>query len=138
MTAWSAKVLSSSICRSVSGKTSSRVTVIAPIGSPVRSIGTESTVRNPASTMALDRLREHSRDGVELLRSPSVVSGEVDEGAIEAVDTGALDGAQPRGRGGDGIEDRLDIVWRTRDHAQDLAGCRLLFERLRLARQALG
>ncbi len=48
ITAWSAKVFNRSICLSLNGWISWRVTVIAPIGSPSRSIGTESVVRSPA------------------------------------------------------------------------------------------
>ena len=45
MTAWSAKVSISLICFSVNGWTVDRVSVIAPIGTPLLSKGTESTVR---------------------------------------------------------------------------------------------
>jgi hypothetical protein len=42
ITAWSAKVLSNSTCASENGATSRRVTLIAPIGLPSCSMGTES------------------------------------------------------------------------------------------------
>ena len=45
MTAWSAKVRTSSICRSVNGSTRWRASLITPIGSPSRSSGTPSSVR---------------------------------------------------------------------------------------------
>ena len=48
MTAWSAKVLSSSICRSGNGPVSDRATVIEPIGMPSRSIGTATMLRKLA------------------------------------------------------------------------------------------
>jgi len=67
---------------------------------------------------------------MEVLGSPLVMSCEVDESAIESVDTYAFDGAQSRGGGGDGIEHRLDIVGRTRDHAQDRARRCLLVARV--------
>ena len=38
--------------------------------------------------------------------------------------------AQPERVGGDRVEDRLDVRRRARDHPQDLAGGRLLLERL--------
>ena len=47
ITAWSAKVLRSSICLSVNGRTSVRRIMIAPIATPSRSNGTASTVRIP-------------------------------------------------------------------------------------------
>ena len=45
ITAWSAKVVTSSICLSVNGRTSARVSVKTPIGTSSRSIGTPSMVR---------------------------------------------------------------------------------------------
>src|SRR5262245_50599055 len=45
ITAWSAKVSTSSICLSVNGRTVDRVTTRTPIGMPSRSRGTPSTVR---------------------------------------------------------------------------------------------
>ncbi len=48
ITAWSAKVWRSAICVSEKGRPSSRVTLIAPIGLPSRSMGTDRTVRKPA------------------------------------------------------------------------------------------
>ncbi len=47
MTAWSAKVLTSSICVSVNGLTSERRIVITPMASSSRSKGTERIVRKP-------------------------------------------------------------------------------------------
>src|SRR5436190_2829929 len=47
MTAWSAKVVASSICLSVKGRAVDRVMVSTPIGSPSRSSGTPSTPRLP-------------------------------------------------------------------------------------------
>jgi hypothetical protein len=51
ITAWSAKVLSSSICLSLNASASRRVTLMAPIGLPFCSIGTERMARNPDLTM---------------------------------------------------------------------------------------
>ena len=45
ITAWSAKVDTSSICLSVNGRTSERVSANTPIGTPSRSIGTPMIVR---------------------------------------------------------------------------------------------
>jgi len=49
ITAWSAKVSTSSICWSVNGFTVERVSANTPTGCPSRSSGTPSKVRNPAS-----------------------------------------------------------------------------------------
>ena len=56
ITAWSAKVLTSSICFSVNGSTVLRVKTSTPVGMPSRSIGTPRTVRtlaNPDPTVSL-------------------------------------------------------------------------------------
>ena len=45
MTAWSAKVVSSSICVSVKGIASTRTTLMAPIAASPRSIGTDTMLR---------------------------------------------------------------------------------------------
>ena len=47
ITAWSAKVATSSICLSVNGRTALRCKMMTPIGVPSRSKGTPSTVRMP-------------------------------------------------------------------------------------------
>ena len=47
ITAWSAKVCTNSISRSLNGATSERVNAITPIGAPSRNNGTPSMVRNP-------------------------------------------------------------------------------------------
>jgi len=49
MTAWSAKVRTSSICRSVYGSTRFRERLIEPSTAPSRSSGTPSPVRIPAA-----------------------------------------------------------------------------------------
>src|SRR2546422_11305329 len=54
--AWSAKVVTSSICLSVNGSTVLRVKTSTPVGVPSRSIGTPRTVRtlaNPDPTVSL-------------------------------------------------------------------------------------
>ena len=53
MTAWSAKVFNRAICSSENGTGSRRVTLIAPMGIPPRSIGTETTLRQPPATAVL-------------------------------------------------------------------------------------
>jgi hypothetical protein len=45
MTAWSAKVCKSAICRAENGPAWARETVIVPIGMPSRSIGTPTVLR---------------------------------------------------------------------------------------------
>jgi hypothetical protein len=52
MTAWSAKVRTSSICRSVNGSTRFRETLIVPSTAPSRSSGTARLVRTPAVTVS--------------------------------------------------------------------------------------
>ena len=52
MTAWSAKVRTSSICRSVNGSTRFRERLIEPSTAPSRSSGTPSPVRRPAATVS--------------------------------------------------------------------------------------
>jgi len=52
MTAWSAKVRTSSICRSLNGSTRFRESAMAPIGSLSRSSGTPSIVRRPDATVS--------------------------------------------------------------------------------------
>ena len=49
ITAWSAKVLTSSICRSVNGSTKSRQIVMVPSPVPSRNKGTANNVRTPES-----------------------------------------------------------------------------------------
>ena len=51
ITAWSAKVVTSSICLSVNGRTSERTIDMTPMGVPSRSNGTPSMVRKPPSFM---------------------------------------------------------------------------------------
>ena len=55
MTAWSAKVLSSSIWRSENGRGSARETLIVPIGAPWRNIGTATVLRYAAIAAAAPR-----------------------------------------------------------------------------------
>jgi len=47
ITAWSAKVMASSICRSLNGLTTRRINMMTPMGMPSRSKGTPSAVRAP-------------------------------------------------------------------------------------------
>ena len=54
--AWSAKVDTSSICLSVNGRTSERVSASTPIGTPSRSIGTPRMVRKPPSLLASSKV----------------------------------------------------------------------------------
>jgi hypothetical protein len=76
-----------------------------------------------------ERNREYSLGGLELgIRA--VVRGYVNQAPIEP-EHHALDAlAQPRGTRGDGIEGRLNVGRRRRDHAEDFAGGGLLIERL--------
>ena len=53
--AWSAKVVTSSICLSVNGRTSRRVNARTPIGLPSRNIGTPRMVRKPPKLLRLDK-----------------------------------------------------------------------------------
>jgi hypothetical protein len=58
------------------------------------------------------------------------VCHEVEELAVEPVDKAKLSLAEPRRALGDHVEHRLHIGRRARDDAQDLAGGRLLPQRL--------
>ena len=55
----------------------------------------------------------------------------MDQASIEPVDVRIPRFAHPRGVRRDGVEDRENIRWRARDHAQNFRGRRLLLERLR-------
>src|SRR5262245_42199574 len=50
-----------------------------------------------------------------------MLRGEVKEFAVEARDDGILAAAQPTGASNNGVEDRLDIRGRARDHTQNVA-----------------
>ena len=56
ITAWSAKVVTSSICLSVNGRTVLRCNTMTPIGMPSRNSGTLSIVRMPPILAASDIL----------------------------------------------------------------------------------
>ena len=56
ITAWSAKVVTSSICLSVNGRTVLRCKTMTPIGMPSRNSGTPSIVRMPPILAASDIL----------------------------------------------------------------------------------
>ena len=53
ITAWSAKVVTSSICLSVKGRTEFRPRAMTPIGDPSRRRGTPRSVRNPPTFWAV-------------------------------------------------------------------------------------
>ena len=58
--AWSAKVVTSSICLSVNGRTSERDKVRTPIGTPSRNIGTARIVRNSPNLCASTQVHSGS------------------------------------------------------------------------------
>ena len=61
----------------------------------------------------------------------------MDQAPVESEDRALFGLAEPHRARGDGIEDRLDVGRRARDDTQNLAGGRLLLERLfRLVEQA--
>jgi hypothetical protein len=57
-------------------------------------------------------------------------SNEMDELAVEPEDSTQLGVAESEGSGSDGLEHGLDVDWRARHHAEDLAGGGLLLERV--------
>ena len=164
ITAWSAKVFKRSICLSLNSSTSRRATVIAPIGLPSRSIGTESMVRQPGlgdaqmrefgigghigdmrhlprqdrarrQAAAAGRERKYAVDRVELGGGQAVMGDKVDQRAVEPEDAAVGRARQRRRGGGDRVEGRLDIGRRTRNDPQDLGRRGLALQRLALLGQ---
>ena len=77
------------------------------------------------------RPRKGAAEGGEPLRAQVMRGGVVHLLAIEAQDEAELPVAELRGAPGERVEDGLDVGRRATDHAQDVAGRRLLLERLR-------
>jgi len=67
-----------------------------------------------------------------------LIGGQVHQLAVVPPDHAVGATAQPHGFAGDGVENRLDVGGRARDHAQDLAGGGLLLERLGEAAVGIG
>src|SRR5499427_1124108 len=107
MTAWSAKVLRSSTCVSENSPGSDRATKIAPTTCPSRSMGTPRDPRNPAA------------------RAPS---RNANSGSSSTSGTWTI--AEVPGPLGNDLEHGLHVRRRAANHAQDLAGRRLLLQGL--------
>ena len=160
MTAWSAKVFRSSICRSEKGPAWSRATLIVPIARPSRSIGTATMLlkvvclasapnlysgsawtsgmcwtaplraARPRGAPPIRRDRKRPAEGLDALGGEAVVGHEVEQRPVEPEEVAELGLAELRRAPGDRVEDRLDVGRRARDDAQDLAGRGLLLEGL--------
>src|SRR5207247_309965 len=73
---------------------------------------------------------ERLPEGLDSRGARAIDSAEVNPLTVEAGDRGHLGLAQPDRAFADDVEYRLQVRRRSGDHAQDLAGRRLLFERL--------
>src|SRR5277367_3608116 len=99
---------------------------MAPIGSPLRSIGTERMVRRPALTMEVAEYSgSAATSGIwttarRRIARPTAVPVKKDLAAASFARFG--------GAARDGVEHRLQLGWRTRDHAQDFGSGRLLLQ----------
>src|SRR5215472_2779080 len=80
--------------------------------------------------LAAGRLWEESGRLVGGSRPWIVLCSEMKELPVVAGDNGVLASAQPTGAPNDGVKHGLHVGRRTGDHAQDLAGRRLLLQRL--------
>ncbi len=157
MTAWSAKVWSRAIWPSEKARGSGRPTVMAPIGIPSRSIGTDTMAPQPVSRELRMRVlgiagqirairhgarqdgpaghgtpagreREHLAHDIDV-RGCHVVRGRhMDQPSIETKERAAGRLAEPDRILDDGVEDRLDIGARGRDDPKDLARGLLLLQ----------
>src|SRR5437660_4057206 len=161
MTAWSAKVSRRATCRSVKSCGSVRRTEITPMAAPSFIMGTLSIDRQPSrraitllsgnSSSSLCALAKWSPclehrpacdgpadDGKGGRRGDGAVMGNRDELVVFPLkDGGVVRVAQASGGLGHGVEYRLNVGRRARDHSQDLRSRRLLVQRLfRLVEQA--
>ena len=160
MTAWSAKVLSSSICLSVNGRTSIRRITMTPTGASSRIRGVARMVRRPCpagapgppGTRRAQSARRCRRmwivrrsmtarpDGVSTGHRAKVepwrhrhraeVGHPAQHVALDPEDEHVGRAAQLSRALGHRVQHRLDVRRRAGDDAQDLGGRRLLLERL--------
>ena len=157
MTAWSAKVFTSSICLSVKGRTSTLCNVITPMTVASRSMGTARTVRTSAPSLRPSGTRDRpwrrgcGRRGARGGRGPSRLSigpvgcrlqdldglgglpvgrGHRDRGRHPAIDGPSVGVAEPGRALEEALQHGLEVERRAADDLQDLAGRGLLFERL--------
>src|SRR6516164_7026060 len=127
ITAWSAKVCSSSICFSLNGRTSIRRSAITPMHAPSRSRGTASTVRAP-SRRASSRPSGNSSPSDD--RSRPVLHLEYKLIAIPQDDVGLFRLANYAGALYDRRQNRSDIGRRRGDHLEDIGAAGLVGEGL--------
>src|SRR6516165_2235541 len=156
MTAWSAKVRTSSICRSVNGCTRFRPRLIVPRTAPSRSSGTPRQVPIPAATVSGSAKSGSAAKSATCTTLPSSATGDAvatwDNGSLaqdrpilgvgcggrhKAVDLALayrnhceIGAAKPDSRLDHCVEGRLHIGGRAADHVEHLAGRGLVFERL--------
>ena len=163
MTAWSAKVFRRSIWRSPNGPASrsrdgdraegdavaqhgdrdraaeggdlrGRAENVAGVRLDVRDVRERCPGGSPAPRPSPESAPSARRGaGRRTLRGQPVVRHEVEALAVEPVDEAELGLAEPRRAPGERVENWLDVCRRARDDPQDLAGRRLLLQRLRSA-----
>ena len=98
-------------------------------GSPLASLTWTTSpdrMARPRRRRPVGGLRERAPGRFDLLRRAAVVGHEVDERAVELIEPGEVGLAEPRGRGGDGLEGSLDAGGGAADDAEDLGRRRLL------------
>jgi hypothetical protein len=74
--------------------------------------------------------RKHRPEEGECVGTEIVVGGEMEQFPIEPIHRAELGVAELHRAPRDGVEHGLDVSGRARDHTQDLAGGRLLLERV--------
>src|SRR5262249_25144496 len=85
--------------------------------------------RPPAGAPSVWHDREFSAQGVDALRRPPRVGGEVEQLSVESKDGAELRIAELHGALSDRFEHRLYVGRRAGDYAKDLTRCRLLLQR---------
>src|SRR5215467_12005703 len=141
MTAWSAKVRISSICRSVNGSTRFRARVIVPSTAPSRSSGTPRHVRYPAATVSGRAKSRSARKSATCTTLPSSATrparlsrpGTIVRWRKAAQNSGSAApaelAAKPGGCFDHGVQHRLHIGGRAADDVEYVAGRGLVFQR---------
>src|SRR6516165_1353739 len=158
ITAWSAKVSTSSICFSVNGRTVDRVTTRTPIGTPSRSRGTPSKVRfapilrtgesysgsaqyirnvnrlafqqRPTCDCVAARSNREPLERLFMLGRERERRGNPIDVSARPPDIGTFGFAQPCRRFNQRIEHRLQIECRAADDLEHVGGGGLLLQRL--------
>ncbi len=96
----------------------------------VRNLERASRARNLMDGIVVRASRKHAPHAFQLVRRDVVMTDEVHEVALVTPDSAVERAAEPYRVADDGVEHRLRVGRRARDDPQDLAGRRLLLERL--------